>query len=102
MITADHVHTELGELVAGTKPGRSTPGQITVYKSVGVAVQDAAAVALVLYAAHQQDSASRSPSESAGTARRPPTADTKIDPQIWTISRARQRSGTTARVVAGA
>lgn len=55
MITADHVHAELGELVAGTKPGRSTPAQITVYKSVGVAVQDAAAVALVLAAAHQQD-----------------------------------------------
>ena len=55
VITADHVHAELGELVAGTKPGRSTPGQITVYKSVGVAVQDAAAVALVLAAAHQQD-----------------------------------------------
>ena len=54
VISADHVHAELGELVAGTKPGRSTPGQITVYKSVGVAVQDAAAVALVLAAAHRQ------------------------------------------------
>ena len=54
VITADHVHAELGELVAGTKPGRSTPGQITVCTSVGVAVQDAATVALVLAAAHQQ------------------------------------------------
>jgi ornithine cyclodeaminase len=49
------VHAELGELVAGTKRGRSTPEQITVYKSVGVAVQDAAAVALVIAAAQQQD-----------------------------------------------
>ena len=55
VITAEHVHAELGELVAGTKPGRSTPEQITVYKSVGVAVQDAAAVALVVDAAHRQD-----------------------------------------------
>ncbi|HEY0575507.1 MAG TPA: ornithine cyclodeaminase family protein [Pseudonocardia sp.] len=55
VITADHVHAELGELVAGTKRGRSTPEQITVYKSVGVAVQDAAAVALVIAAAQQQD-----------------------------------------------
>src|SRR5262249_7912347 len=39
---------ELGELVAGTKPGRSARDQITLYKSVGVAVQDAAAAALVL------------------------------------------------------
>ena len=42
---------ELGELVAGTKPGRTSPEQVTLYKSVGVAVQDAAAAALVLAAA---------------------------------------------------
>jgi ornithine cyclodeaminase len=45
------VHAELGELVAGTKPGRSSPDEITLYKSVGVAVQDVAAAALVLAAA---------------------------------------------------
>jgi len=45
---------ELGELVAGTKPGRTSPDQITLYKSVGVAVQDAAAAALVLAAAHER------------------------------------------------
>jgi len=53
VITADHVHAELGELVAGIKPGRSSPDQITLYKSVGVAVQDAAAAALVLMAARK-------------------------------------------------
>jgi ornithine cyclodeaminase len=42
---------ELGELVAGTKPGRTSAEQISLYKSVGVAVQDAAAAALVLAAA---------------------------------------------------
>jgi ornithine cyclodeaminase len=45
---------ELGELVARTKAGRSSPEQITLYKSVGVAVQDAAAAALVLAAAHER------------------------------------------------
>ncbi len=50
-ISTDHVHAELGELVLGTKPGRTAPEQITLYKSVGVAVQDAAAAALVLAAA---------------------------------------------------
>ena len=45
---------ELGELVAGTAPGRSSREQITLYKSVGVAVQDAAAAALVLAAAREQ------------------------------------------------
>ncbi len=45
---------ELGELVAGTKRGRTSPEQITLYKSVGVAVQDAAAAALVLAAARKR------------------------------------------------
>jgi len=45
---------ELGELVAGTAPGRSSREQITLYKSVGVAVQDAAAAALVLAAARER------------------------------------------------
>jgi alanine dehydrogenase len=45
------VHAELGELVAGTKRGRSSQDEITLYKSVGVAVQDVAAAALVLAAA---------------------------------------------------
>jgi alanine dehydrogenase len=49
-----HVHAELGELVAGTRPGRTSPEQITLYKSVGVAVQDAAAAALVLATARER------------------------------------------------
>ena len=40
-------HAEIGEIVAGTRPGRSSPEQITIYKSVGVAVQDAVAAQLV-------------------------------------------------------
>ena len=51
VITADHVHAELGELVAGTATGRSDDRQLTLYRSVGVAVQDAAAAGLVLRAA---------------------------------------------------
>jgi ornithine cyclodeaminase len=51
LITPDHVHAEIGELVLGTKPGRTSPEQLTLYKSVGVAAQDAAAAALVLKAA---------------------------------------------------
>jgi ornithine cyclodeaminase len=48
LITPEHVHAELGELVSGAKSGRASAEQITLYKSVGVAVQDAAAAALVL------------------------------------------------------
>jgi alanine dehydrogenase len=50
-MTREHVHAELGELVSGTRPGRANASQITLYKSVGVAVQDAAAAAMVLEAA---------------------------------------------------
>jgi ornithine cyclodeaminase len=42
---------ELGELVGGGRRGRATPVEITLYKSVGVAVQDLAAATLVLAAA---------------------------------------------------
>jgi ornithine cyclodeaminase len=48
LIDEGHVHADLGELVLGTKPGRTDDEQLTLYKSVGVAVQDAAAAALVL------------------------------------------------------
>jgi ornithine cyclodeaminase len=51
LIGPDHIHAEIGELVAGTRPGRTSPDQITLYKSVGIAAQDAAAAALVLAAA---------------------------------------------------
>ena len=42
---------ELGELASGSRPGRRSPAEITLYKSVGVAVQDLAAAALVLHEA---------------------------------------------------
>ncbi|MFE0193766.1 ornithine cyclodeaminase family protein [Streptomyces sp. NPDC058989] len=54
VITEAHVHAELGELLSGSKPGRSSRDQITLYKSVGVAVQDAAAAALVVAAARER------------------------------------------------
>jgi len=49
-----HVHAELGELVTGAKPCRRSQQEITLYKSVGIAVQDAAAAALVLAAARER------------------------------------------------
>jgi alanine dehydrogenase len=54
LIDATHVHAELGELVSGARPGRSNTSQITLYKSVGVAVEDAAAAALVLRLARER------------------------------------------------
>lgn len=54
LITCDHIHAEVGELVSGARPGRTSPEQITTYKSVGVAVQDAVAARLVLEAARER------------------------------------------------
>jgi alanine dehydrogenase len=54
VIGPDHIHAEIGELVSGTRPGRTAPDQVTLYKSVGVAAQDAAAAALVLAAARER------------------------------------------------
>ena len=53
-ISREDVATEIGDLVSGTRPGRTSPDQITLYRSVGVAVQDAAAVALVIRAARER------------------------------------------------
>jgi alanine dehydrogenase len=54
VIKPDHIHAELGELLTGDRPGRTDETQLTLYKSVGVAVQDAAAAALVLDSARRQ------------------------------------------------
>lgn len=42
---------EIGEVVAGTRPGRGSDDEITYYRSVGVAAQDLVAARLVLEAA---------------------------------------------------
>ena len=40
LITEDHIYAELGEIAAGAKPGRNNAEEITLFKSVGNAVQD--------------------------------------------------------------
>lgn len=41
------VHAELGEIIAGRKPGRTDDGEITVFDSTGTALQDVAAAVAV-------------------------------------------------------
>jgi ornithine cyclodeaminase len=40
----DHVRAELGEVLSGKRPGRTAPAEITLFKSLGIAVEDLAAV----------------------------------------------------------
>jgi ornithine cyclodeaminase/alanine dehydrogenase-like protein (mu-crystallin family) len=45
------IHAEIGEVLAGTKPGRSGAGEVTLYKSVGIAIQDVATAQIVYHKA---------------------------------------------------
>jgi alanine dehydrogenase len=47
MITRDHVHAELGEIIAGRKAGRTSHDEVIVFDSTGTALQDVAAAAIV-------------------------------------------------------
>jgi alanine dehydrogenase len=48
LITEDDVHAELGEIAAGIRPGRDSTEEITLFKSVGNAVQDVSVARAVL------------------------------------------------------
>jgi alanine dehydrogenase len=45
------IHAEIGEVLAGTRPGRSGAGEVTLYKSVGIAIQDVATAQIVYHKA---------------------------------------------------
>ncbi|MCP4416114.1 MAG: ornithine cyclodeaminase family protein, partial [Chloroflexi bacterium] len=55
LINEVHIYAELGEIVAELKPGRTNSEQITFFKSVGVAVQDAIAGRIALENAIKHD-----------------------------------------------
>lgn len=42
IMTRDHIYADLGEIVTGKKPGRTSDEEITVFDSTGLAVQDIA------------------------------------------------------------
>ena len=54
VIATTHVYAELGEIVAGEKAGRESPTEITLFKSVGNAVQDLAVGHLALRCAERE------------------------------------------------
>ncbi len=47
VIAAGTIFAELGEVIAGSKAGRESADEITLYKSVGVAIEDVTTAALV-------------------------------------------------------
>lgn len=54
VVTRGNVHAELGEVVAGKKPGRESREEVTIFDSTGMALQDVAAAAF-LYEKAQRD-----------------------------------------------
>jgi ornithine cyclodeaminase/alanine dehydrogenase-like protein (mu-crystallin family) len=54
-IGPDHIRAEIGELLIGSAEGRRSPGELTVFKSLGLAVEDLAAAEHVLRRAEAED-----------------------------------------------
>ena len=52
--TRGHVVAELGEVISGGVPGRTSEPQVTVFKSLGLAVEDLAAARLAYQRAREQ------------------------------------------------
>jgi len=46
-VRGDHVQAELGEVIIGKNPGRRSPRELTLFKSLGLAVEDVASAAYI-------------------------------------------------------
>jgi ornithine cyclodeaminase len=53
-ITPEHIRAEIGEVANGSKAGRSSTDEITLYKSLGIAPQDLASAHFVLQRARER------------------------------------------------
>lgn len=57
----ERIHAELGDVLAGAAAGRGDDGQITVFKSLGLAIEDLAAVAYLYEQAKRLGAGTRAP-----------------------------------------
>lgn len=55
----DDFRCELGEVLAGTKPGRTSDAELTLFDSVGIGLQDLAVARLLIDAAHARHTGTR-------------------------------------------
>jgi ornithine cyclodeaminase/alanine dehydrogenase-like protein (mu-crystallin family) len=53
-IGADHIRGEIGEVLIGSAPGRQSPEELTVFRSLGLAVEDLAAAEYVVRRARER------------------------------------------------
>jgi ornithine cyclodeaminase/alanine dehydrogenase len=54
IVTSNHIWAELGEVLIGKRPGRMNNQEVTVFKSVGIAIQDATVGWLAFNRAREQ------------------------------------------------
>lgn len=54
VIGPDHIRAEIGEVLKGDKPGRTSPEEITCFKSLGIAIEDLAAAGYLYRKAREQ------------------------------------------------
>ena len=47
LMSIEDIHAELGQIIAGYKPGRESDKEIIIFDSTGTALQDVAAAAIV-------------------------------------------------------
>jgi alanine dehydrogenase len=59
VVSRSDVHAELGEIVAGKKPGRESNDEVIIFDSTGMALQDVAAAAIVYERAQKQGAGAR-------------------------------------------
>ncbi|WP_433624818.1 ornithine cyclodeaminase family protein [Halomicrococcus sp. NG-SE-24] len=55
VVSEDHVHAELGEVVAGKAPGRESDDEVTVFDSGGTGIETVAAAQLLYEKARSED-----------------------------------------------
>jgi ornithine cyclodeaminase len=58
-IGPEHIAGELGEVLIGAVEGRTDPRQVTLFKSLGLAVEDVATARAVYESARQQEAGTR-------------------------------------------
>jgi ornithine cyclodeaminase/alanine dehydrogenase-like protein (mu-crystallin family) len=60
-IAPGHIRGEIGEVLIGAAPGRSSPVELTVFRSLGLAVEDLAAAEYVVRRARETDAGTEVP-----------------------------------------
>jgi alanine dehydrogenase len=54
IIQPEQIHAEIGEIILGNKPGRENPDELTIFDTVGMAIQDIVTAAMLYQGALEQ------------------------------------------------